>query len=167
MGEGEVVAPSAVPPFPYRTRAPHLLLVVGAVLVVSAGGAAAAVYGGGSARLLLLGLAAGAAGASAWGSRAPLRGTEEGLAAAAVALAVLGADAGASLLQGSAVPPAALAAGFLVLSRLLPRPATWPLAALLIGQLAVLRAFQGVDDGLLRTAAAVAVALAGLVAVLA
>jgi hypothetical protein len=156
-----------VPPLPYRARPPLVLLVVGAVLVVSAGGAAAAAYGGGSARLLLLGLAAVAAGASAWGSRVRLRGTEEVLAAAAVALAVLGADAGASLLRGSAVPPAALAAGFLVLSRLLPRPATWPLAAWLIGQLAVLRALQGTEEGVLRTAALLGVAVAGLGTVLA
>ncbi|MGY1643762.1 SCO7613 C-terminal domain-containing membrane protein [Geodermatophilus sp. SYSU D00703] len=156
-----------VPPLPERARPPLVFLVVGAVLVVSAGGAAAAVYGGGSARLLLLGLAAAAAGASAWGSRARLRGTEEVLAAAAVALAVLGADAGASLLRGSAVPPAVLAVGFLVLSRLLPRPATWPLAAWVTGQLAVLRALQGVEDGVPRTVAVLAVALVGLGAVLA
>jgi hypothetical protein len=150
-----------VPPLPYRARPPQLLLVVGAVLVVSAGGAAAAVYGGGSARVLLLALAAAAAGASAWGSYARLRATEETLAAAAVALAVLGADAGAPLLRGSVVPPLVLSGVFLVLARLLRRPATWPLAAWLTAQLAALRALAGAeaDD---RTVGMLTVALVGL-----
>ncbi len=151
-----------VPPLPYRARPPQLLLVVGAVLVVSAGGAAAAAYGGGSARVLLLALAAAAAGASAWGSHARLRATEETLAAAAVALAVLGADAGTSLLRGSVVPPLVLSGVFLVLARLLRRPATWPLAAWLTGQLAALRALDGTEAGDVRTVWMLTVALVGL-----
>jgi hypothetical protein len=150
------------PPLPYRARPPQLLLVVGAVLVVSAGGTAAAVYGGGSARVLLLALAAAAAGASAWGSYARLRTTEETLAAAAVALAVLGTDAGTPLLRGSAVPPLVLGAVFLVLTRLLRRPVTWPLAAWLAGQLAALRALDGAEAGVVRTAGVLSVAVVGL-----
>jgi hypothetical protein len=139
-----------------------LLLVVGAVLVVSAGGTAAAVYGGGSAQVLLLALAAAAAGASAWGSHARLRATEETLAAAAVALAVLGTDTGTPLLRGSVVPPLVLAGVFLVLARLLRRPATWPLAAWLAGQLAGLRVLAGTEDGAARTVWMLTVALVGL-----
>ncbi|WNV73893.1 SCO7613 C-terminal domain-containing membrane protein [Geodermatophilus sp. DSM 44513] len=143
-------------------RPPQLLLVVGAVLVVSAGGTAAALSGDGSARLLLLALAAAAAGASAWGSRARLRATEETLAAAAVALAVLATDTDTSLLRGSVVPPLVLAAAFLALARLLPRPMTWPLAAWLAGQLAAVRLLPGVEDGAARTAWLLTVALVGL-----
>ena len=150
------------PALPYRARPSQLLLVVGAVLVVSAGGAAAAVYGGGSARVLLLALAAAAAGASAWGSHARLRATEEVLAAAAVTLAVLGADAGTPLLRGSVVPPLVLGGVFLVLARLLRRPATWPLAAWLAAQLAALRALDGAEAGVTRTVAMLTVALVGL-----
>ena len=139
-----------------------LLLVVGAVLVVSAGGTAAAVYGGGSAQVLLLALAAAAAGASAWGSHARLRATEETLAAAAVALAVLGTDTGTPLLRGSVVPPLVLAGVFLVLTWLLRRPATWPLAAWLAGQLAGLRVLAGTEDGAARTVWMLTVALVGL-----
>ena len=139
-----------------------LLLVVGAVLVVSAGGTAAAVYGGGSAQVLLLALAAAAAGASAWGSHARLRATEETLAAAAVALAVLGTDTGTPLLRGSVVPPLVLAGVFLVLTWLLRRPATWPLAAWLAGQLAALRVLAGTEDGAARTVWMLTVALVGL-----
>jgi hypothetical protein len=139
-----------------------LLLVVGAVLVVSAGGTAAAVYGGGSAQVLLLALAAAAAGASAWGSHARLRATEETLAAAAVALAVLGTDTGTPLLRGSVVPPLVLAGVFLVLARLLRRPATWPLAAWLAGQLAGLRVLAGTEDGAARTVWMLTIALVGL-----
>ncbi|WP_448609124.1 SCO7613 C-terminal domain-containing membrane protein [Geodermatophilus sp. URMC 60] len=151
-----------VPPLPYRARPPQLLLVVGAVLVVSAGGTAAAVYGDGSARVLLVALAAVAAGASAWGSHARLRATEETLAAAAVALAVLGADAGTPLLRGSVVPPLVLGGVFLVLARLLRRPATWPLAAWLALQLAAVRALDGSEAGVVRTAELLTVALVGL-----
>jgi hypothetical protein len=139
-----------------------LLLVVGAVLVVSAGGTAAAVYGGGSAQVLLLALAAAAAGASAWGSHARLRATEETLAAAAVALAVLGTDTGTPLLRGSVVPPLVLAGVFLVLTWLLRRPATWPLAAWLAGQLAALRVLAGTEDGAARAVWMLTVALVGL-----
>ncbi|WP_091376098.1 SCO7613 C-terminal domain-containing membrane protein [Geodermatophilus sp. DSM 45219] len=145
-----------------RARPPLLLLVVGAVLVVSAGGTAAAVYGGGSARVLLLVLAAAAAGASAWGSHARLRATEETLAAAAVALAVLGTDVGGSLLRGPVVPPLVLGVVFLALRWLLPRPATWPLAAWLVLQLAAVRALDGADSGLARTVWLLTAALTGL-----
>lgn len=153
---------ASAPPLPYRARPSQVLLVVGAVLVVSAGGAAAAVYGGGSARVLLLALAAAAAGASAWGSHARLRATEETLAAAAVALAVLGTDAGTPLLRGSVVPPLVLGGVFLVLARLLPRPVTWPLAAWLALQLAAVRALEGSEAGVVRTAELLTVALVGL-----
>ena len=139
-----------------------LLLVVGAVLVVSAGGTAAAVYGGGSAQVLLLALAAAAAGAAAWGSHARLCATDETLAAAAVALAVLGTDTGTPLLRGSVVPPLVLAGVFLVLTWLLRRPATWPLATWLAGQLAALRVLAGTEDGAARTVWMLTVALVGL-----
>ncbi|WP_157936736.1 SCO7613 C-terminal domain-containing membrane protein [Geodermatophilus chilensis] len=156
------MGPAPVPPLPYRARPPLLLLVVGAVLVVSAGGAAAAVYGGGSARVLLLALAAVAAGASAWGSHARLRATEETLAAAAVGLAVLGADAGTPLLRGSVVPPLVLGGVFLVLAGLLRRPATWPLAAWLAVQLAAVRVLDGSEAGTVRMVGMLTVALVGL-----
>lgn len=147
------------PPLPYRARPPQLLLGVGAVLVVCA--AATALYGGGPARSLLLVLAALAAGGSAWGSWAGLRSTEETLAAAAVALALIGADP-ARPGVGGVVAPAALAATFLVLHLLLPRPGTWPVAAWGAAQVAALRALDATADGVVRTAALFGVALVGL-----
>ncbi|MGY1591390.1 SCO7613 C-terminal domain-containing membrane protein [Geodermatophilus sp. SYSU D00708] len=156
-----------VPPLPYRARPPLVFLVVGAALLVSGGGTAAAVFGPGPARVLLLGLAGAAAAASAWGSVHLLRSTEEVLAVAAVVLAVLGASAaGAPVFSGSVVPLLVLAGVFLALAWLLRRPATWPLASWAAVQLAVLRALQDTESEWARTAAALGVALGGLLVVL-
>src|SRR3712207_1260475 len=96
-------------------------------------------------------------------SRSPRRRPTGGPPPApAVPLAVLGADAGPPLLRGSVVPPLVLGGVFLVLARLLPRPVTWPLAAWLALQLAAVRALDGSEAGVVRTAELLTVALVGL-----
>ena len=124
---GQPLAPAPLPPLPYRARPPQVLLGVGAVLLVSAGAAVASAYGGTPARLLLLALAAVAAGFAVRAARARLRSSEEVLAASATGLAVSAAGAAARLGGGAAT--ALLAACFLVLHRVAPSTATWPLAS--------------------------------------
>lgn len=150
-----------LPPLPYRTRPPQVLLGVGAVLLVSAGGAVASAFGGGPVRVLLLTLAAGTAWFSLRAARTGLRSSEETLAASSAGLALSGTDLGGPLLGAAPGSAAVLAVVFVVLHRLSPSTATWPLAAWGAAQLAVLRGLDAVPDQL-RTAVLLGVALVGL-----
>ncbi|MFW3168439.1 SCO7613 C-terminal domain-containing membrane protein [Geodermatophilus sp. CPCC 206100] len=150
------------PPLPYRIRGLEWLLTVGVVLVATAGAGLTAVVGGNWVRVLLLGLAAAAALASWFGAVGSLRRTEEACATAAVALTAIGIDPRGPVLTGSVEPPVVAGAVFAVLAFLLPRPAAWPLAAWLAAQVAVLRAADGVPEGLPEMWLAVGTALAGL-----
>lgn len=154
------LAPAPLPPLPYRARPPQVLLGVGAVLLVSGGAAVASAYGGTPARALLLPLAAIAAGFALRAARARLRSSEEVLAASATGLAVSASGVGGDAL-GGALATALLAAVFLVLHRVAPSTATWPMASWGAAQLAVLRSLDGVPDAL-RTPAYLGVALVGL-----
>ncbi len=152
-----------LPPLPYRARPPQVLLGVGAVLLVSAGAVVASAYGGGPARTLLLALAAVATGFALRAARARLRSSQEVLGASATGLALsasgVGGLGGSAL--GTAGATAALAAAFLLLHRLAPTTAAWPLASWIAAQLAVLRGLDGVPAEL-RTSLHLGVALAGL-----
>ncbi|MGY2130161.1 SCO7613 C-terminal domain-containing membrane protein [Blastococcus sp. SYSU DS0617] len=154
------VATAPLPPLPYRARPPQVLLGVGAVLLVSAGAVVASAYGGAPARTLLLALAAVTAGFALRAARARLRSSEEVLAASATGLAVSASGVGGDALAGAGAT-AALAVGFLVLHRIAPTTATWPLASWIAAQLAVLRGLEGVPAGL-RTHLFLGVALVGL-----
>jgi hypothetical protein len=142
-------------------RPPQVLLGVGAVLLVSAGAAVASTWGGAPVRLLLIALAVAIAGLSFRAARAGLRSSEETLAAAAAGLGIAGGDLGGPVLQGDPVTPAVLAVVFLVLHRVTPSTAVWPLASWAAGQLAVLRALDWVPPQL-RTETCLCVALVGL-----
>jgi hypothetical protein len=157
----ESVGTVPLPALPYRARPPQVLLGVGAVLLVCAGAAVASAYGGAPVRLLLLALAATAAGFSFRAARTGLRSSEETLAAAAAGLGIAGSDLGGSGLQGDPATPSLLAVAFLVLHRVAPTTAVWPLAAWAGAQLAVLRALDRVPDQL-RTETCLLVALVGL-----
>ena len=152
---------AAPPALPYRARPPQVLLGVGAVLLVAAGAAVASAYGGAPARFLLLALALTAAGFSFRTARAGLRSSEETLAASAAGLGVVGSDLGGPVLQGDPGSPAALAVVFLVLHRVTPTTAVWPLASWAAAQFAVLRALDSVPPQL-RTETCLCVALVGL-----
>jgi hypothetical protein len=154
------LAPAPLPPLPYRARPPQVLLGVGAVLLVSAGAAVASAFGGTPARALLLPLAAVAAGFAVRAARARLRSSEEVLAASATGLAVSASGIGENA-PGGAVATAVLAGIFLVLHLVARTTATWPMAAWVAAQLAVLQALDGVPDAL-RTHAYLGVALVGL-----
>jgi hypothetical protein len=158
---GQPVGTAPLPPLPYRTRPPQVLLAVGAVLLVSAGAAVASASGGGPVRLLLVALAAAATWFSLRASRTGLRSSEETLAASAAGLALAGTDLGGPLF--GAVPgwAAALALASLVLHRIASTTVTWPLAAWGAGQLAVLRGLDGVAPTP-RTGVVLCVALVGL-----
>ena len=157
---GQQLAPAPLPPLPYRARPPQVLLGVGAVLLVSAGAAVASAYGGTPARALLLPLAAVAAGFAVRAARARLRSSEEVLAASATGLAVSASGVGGDGLGGGAAT-ALLAGVFLVLHRVAPSTATWPMASWVAAQLAVLQFLDVVPDAL-RTQAHLGVALVGL-----
>jgi hypothetical protein len=138
-----------------------VLLGVGAVLLVSAGAALASAYGGVPARLLLLVLAGTAGWFSVRAARTALHSSEETLAACAAGLAVAASGPGGLSLEGSAFPVAVLAGVLLVLHRVAPTTAAWPLASWAAAQLAVLR---GLDSVLptLRTEVFLCVSLVGL-----
>lgn len=144
-----------------RVRPAQVLLGVGAVLLVSAGAAVASAYGGGPARVLVLVLAGAAAGLSLRAARARLRSSEETLAACAAGLAVSGGALGGPALDDAALPAFALAAGFLVLHRVAPSTATWPVVSWGAAQLGVLRALDAVPPWL-TTATLLGTALVGL-----
>jgi hypothetical protein len=156
-----VPLPPALTPAPYRVRPLQVLLGVGAVLLVSAGAAVASTYGGVPVRLLLVALAVTIAGFSYRAARAGLRSSEETLAASAAGLGVAGSDLGGPVLQGDPATPAVLAAVFLVLHRVTPTTALWPLASWVAFQLAVLRALDWVPSPLW-TETCLCVALVGL-----
>jgi hypothetical protein len=137
-----------LPPLPYRARPPQVLLGVGAVLLVSAGATVASAFGGIVVRLLLLVVAGTAAWFSLRAARGGLRSSEEVLAACAAGLAVAGASQGGPALDGDPVTALVLAAGFLVLHRIAPTTAAWPLISWAAFQLAVLRSLDLVPDGL-------------------
>ena len=158
---GGSVGTAPVPPLPYRARPPQVLLGVGAVLLVSAGAAVASAHGGTPIRLLLLAVAVALAGFSLRSARARLRSSEETLAASAAGLALAGSDLAGAMPAGDPVTPAALVVPFLVLQRVAPTTAVWPLAAWAAGQLAVLRALDLLPQQL-RTETCLAVALVGL-----
>jgi len=146
---------------PYRARPPQVLLGVGAVLLVSAGATFASVYGGVGVRLLLLGLAAVAAGFALRAARGGLRSSAETLAACAAGLALAGAMPGGPALHGEPLTALVLAATFLVLHRVAPRTAAWPLVSWAALQLAVLRGLPLVPAGM-HTELYLCVALLGL-----
>lgn len=154
------VTTAPLPPLPYRTRPPQVLLGVGAVLLVSAGAAVASAHGGPTARVLLLVLAAVLAGCSLRAARDRLRSSEEVLAACATGLALSGSAVSGSALGGAATA-SGFAAAFLLLHRLRPSTATWPLASWGAGQVAVLETLDAVPAGL-RTPSYLGVALVGL-----
>lgn len=154
-------AGAPVPPFPYRTRPPQVLLAVGAVLLVSAGAALGSTHGGPLVRTAVLVLAATAAAVSVRADRAGLRTSAETFAASAAGLGLAGSDVTGALTTGDPLLPLALAGVFLGLHRFSPTPATWPLAAWTAGQLAVLRTLDGIPE-LLRTELFLAVSLVGL-----
>src|SRR5918993_1764449 len=160
-GMNQSIGTAPLPPLPYRTRPPQVLLGVGAVLLVSAGAAVASAYGGGPARVLLLALAAATAWFSLRAARTGLRSSEETLAASTAGLTLAGTDLGGPLFGAAPGSAALLAAGFLVLHLVSRSTVTWPLAAWGAAQLAVLRGLDAVLDSL-RTAALLGVALLGL-----
>ncbi|RZU32226.1 hypothetical protein BKA19_1921 [Blastococcus saxobsidens] len=153
--------PAPVPPFPYRTRPPQVLLAVGAVLLVSAGAALGSAYGGPLVRTAVLLLAAVAAGVSVRADRAGLRTSAETFAASAAGLGLAGSDVPGALRAGDPLPALLLAGVFLGLHRLSPTPVAWPLAAWAAGQVAVLRSLDGVPEAL-RTELFLGVSLVGL-----
>jgi hypothetical protein len=155
------VGTAALPPLPYRTRPPQVLLGVGAVLLVSAGATLASAYGGALVRTALVALAAGAAAGSVRAARSGLRSSAETLAASAAGLALAAGDVGGALTTGRPLPALALAGAFVALHRFSPTLAAWPLAAWAALQVSVLRALDGVPD-VLRTEALLGVALVGL-----
>jgi hypothetical protein len=158
---GESVGTAPLPPLPYRARPPQVLLAVGAVLLVCAGAGIASAYGGPFVRWLLLLLAVAAVALSFRAARARLRSSEEMLAASATGLGIAGSDVSGPVLQGDPGTPTALAAVFLVLSRVVPTTAVWPLASWAAVQLAVLRSLD-VAPSALRTETYLGVALVGL-----
>ncbi|TYP90551.1 SCO7613 C-terminal domain-containing membrane protein [Blastococcus xanthinilyticus] len=155
------MAPPPVPPFPYRSRPPQVLLVVGAVLLVCAGATLASAYDGPLVRGALLLLGGGAAAGSARAARSGLRNSAETFAATAAGLALAGSDVPGRLASGEPLLPLVLGAVFLLLHRLSPVPAAWPVAAWVALQVAALRALD-ILPGALRTEAILAVALTGL-----
>jgi hypothetical protein len=162
-----VGAPLPPPPAPpedeglRRISPQQVLLAVGAVAVVAAGAASL----GSTGWPLPTVLAAGTSAASLHCGRRGLQASAETLAAATVALVVLGDRAAA----GAGWPTVlALSAGaFLVLARVDRRVATWPLAAWLTAQLAVLTALPDLRlSSLPHTAAVLGTSLAGLLVTL-
>jgi len=160
---GQPVASASLPD---RVRPPQVLLGVGAVLTVTAGASVAAAYGGIPARVLLLALAGAATALSLRGARSGLRSSEETFAACAAGLALAGSSAGGPALDGDPFTALFLAVGFLVLHRVAPTTAAWPLVSWGAAQLAVLRAHDAVPPGI-RTELYLCVALVGLVVALA
>ncbi|WP_369138826.1 SCO7613 C-terminal domain-containing membrane protein [Modestobacter versicolor] len=139
-----------------RVSPQQVLLVAGAVAVVVAGTASVGLLGW----VLTTALAAGTAATSLWAGRRGLRTSEETLAVATVVLLVAGdrADPG----RASALALAAFAAAYWLLGRLGRRAVTWPVAAWVTAQLAVLTAVTDAGlDGLGQVGAVLGTAVAG------
>ena len=146
-----------------RARPPQVLLGVGAVLLVSAGAAVASAYGGlpGPAAAPRPGRRRGLVLAPRRPERAAqLRGDPRrvrGRARASPASDLGGPRSGRRPGAGRRSWPRV----FLVLHRVAPTTAAWPLASWAAAQLAVLRALDAVPDAL-RTEPYLCVALVGL-----
>ncbi len=134
-----------MPPFPYRTRPPQVLLGVGAVLLVTGAAVLATTYGGPVAQLLLLLAAAGAAALSLRSSAARLRSSAETYAACAAGLGLTAGFGGGSLRDGEPVTLLVLAGCFLALRVVAPATVAWPLASFGAVQLAALRLLDEVS----------------------
>jgi hypothetical protein len=144
-----------------RVSPQQVLLAAGAVVLVAAGAASLALSGW----VLPTALAVGTAAASLRCGRADLRISEETLAAATVVLVVIGDRAGSN--ATSAAVLAGLAVMFLVLGRLGRSAVTWPVAAWLTAQLAVLTALPDLAlTSLPHTAAVLGTSLTGLLVTL-
>jgi hypothetical protein len=159
--------PPPPPPAPaeddglHRVSPQQVLLVAGAVAVVVAGAESLRLTGW----VLPTILALGSATASLWCGHRGLRTSEETLAVAAVVL-VLVSDR-PSTGGASAVVLAVLAVVFRVLGRFGRTAVTWPIAAWITAQLAVLEALTGVGpSGLAHLTAVLGTALAGLLVTL-
>ena len=159
-GEG-MGTPVGAPPLPDRARPPQVVLLVGAVLVVSGAIAVAGASAGLAARVALLVPAAIAAAASLESGRRKLRSTTEVMAGCAAGLGLAAAVWGGSPATGSAAQLTVAVAVFLLLHRLSPLPAAWPLGAWVAAQLAVLRVVGALPRPL-HAALFLTVALAGL-----
>lgn len=158
-----VGAPMPPPPAPAeddglrRISPQEVLLGVGAVALVVAGAASLSLTGWVLVTVLALGTLAASLGSGARG----LRTSEEVLAVATVVLLVVGDRADSR--ETSAVVLAVLAVLYWLLSRVARRVVTWPVAAWLCAQLAVLTALGAADlTGLPHVAAVLGTALAGL-----
>jgi hypothetical protein len=161
---GSSIPPPPAPPEdagPGRLSPQSVLLGAGAVAVVAAGAATSTDGAAGTSRLVVAALAAVATVASVRAGRRRLRTTEEVLAATAAVLALMAATTATRTLDVPLL--AGLVAGFLVVSRVGRTAVTWPVAAWMAAQLAVL---AGPAGARLHPAAHVAVvlgtALAGL-----
>ncbi|HEV7188789.1 MAG TPA: hypothetical protein VGN28_12915 [Blastococcus sp.] len=144
-----------------RARPPQVLLGVGAVLLLSSAAAVVSAHGGLVVRGLLVGLAMVAAWFSVDADRDRLRSSQEVLAACGACLAVAAISQGGLSLDGDPVSALSLSAVFLVLHRLAPTTAAWPLAAWGSFQLAVLRG-TGLVPHVVHTELYLCVALIGL-----
>src|SRR4051794_4512860 len=158
---GAPVRTTPMPPLPYRTRPPHVLLGVGAVLLVTAAAALASAYAGALAPLLLLLAGAGMASLSLRASDARLRSSAGTLAACAAGLLLAATAARQPLLDGEPVTPLVLTLAFLALRGIAPASVVWPLAAWAAFQLAVVRLLDELPTGL-HTEVQLLVALVGL-----
>ncbi|MCV2487987.1 hypothetical protein OF117_01310 [Geodermatophilus sp. YIM 151500] len=152
---------TTVPPLPFRSRPPHVLLAVGAVLLVTAVSTLASAHGGPWARWVLFAAAVAVAGVSLGVARARLRGSAETLAASAAGLALAATAAGGPLLDGTPVTPLVMAGAFLALHLLAPAITTWPLASWAAVQVGVLRLLDRVPPAV-HAEAYLGVALLGL-----
>jgi hypothetical protein len=157
---------AALPSLRHRARPTQVLLGVGAVLLISAVAAVASASGGGPVRAALFGLALAAGACSVVLARATgLRSSQETFAACAVGIVLVVTGVGGSPLHGGPVLPLALVAVFAGAGLAASSTITWPVAGWLAGQLAVLRALDGVP-GAVRTELCLVVALVGLVVAL-
>jgi hypothetical protein len=144
-----------------RLSPQQVLLAAGAVAVVVAGTASLRVTGW----VLPTVLAVGSAAASLHCGRRGLRSSEETLAIAAVALVVVSDLADSS--GSSAIVLAVLTAVYWLLGRLGRSTVTWPVAAWVTAQLAVLVELTGAGPtGLTHVAAVLGTAVAGLLVTL-
>src|SRR3712207_5970609 len=144
-----------------RISPQQVLLAAGAVAIVVAGAASSSLTGWVFPAVLALGMAA----ASVRSGHRGLRSSEETLAIAAVALAVVSdrADTG----ELSATVLAVLAAVYWLLGRLSRTAVAWPVAGWLTAQLAVLVALSGTRaDDVPSVSAVLATAVAGLLVTL-